>query len=79
MTDLGPIHVAFGNAMRELRKERDLSQEALALEASLNRSYFTGVERGVRNISLVNIEKLADALGIEVSEVFVRVEQIRKR
>jgi transcriptional regulator with XRE-family HTH domain len=63
--------------MRELRKERHMSQEALALEADLNRSYFSGVERGVRNISLTNIAKLADALDLEVSDVFVRVQELR--
>jgi transcriptional regulator with XRE-family HTH domain len=62
--------------MRELRKERHMSQEALALEAELNRSYFSGVERGVRNISLTNIAKLADALDLEVSDVFVRVQEL---
>jgi hypothetical protein len=55
-----------------------MSQEAMALEAELNRSYCSGVERGVRNISLTNIEKLADILDLEVSEVFVRVERLRK-
>jgi transcriptional regulator with XRE-family HTH domain len=78
LTDVGPIHVAFGNAIRELRNERQLSQEALALEAKINRSYLSGIERGVRNISLTNIEKLADVLDLDVSEVFLRVKQLRR-
>jgi transcriptional regulator with XRE-family HTH domain len=79
LTDVGPIHVAFGKAIRELRLERQMSQEALALEADINRSYASGVERGVRNISLTNIAKLAAALNIEVSDLFVRVQEIRQR
>lgn len=79
MIDAGPTHVAFGNAIRELRKERGLSQEDLALEANINRSYFSGVERGVRNLSLANIVKVADALDLEVSDLFLRTEKIRQR
>lgn len=79
MPDVGPIHVVFGNAIRELRKEQHLSQETLALNAKLNRSYFSGIERGVRNISLTNIEKLAASLNLEVSDIFIRVEEIRRR
>jgi len=57
----------FGNRVRELRKKKGLSQEGLALESGLDRSYVGGVERGERNISLENIRKLADALGLSVS------------
>jgi ribosome-binding protein aMBF1 (putative translation factor) len=56
----------FGRRVRELRKRRGLSQEALALEAGLDRSYVGGVERGERNISLINVEKLADAIGVDL-------------
>jgi transcriptional regulator with XRE-family HTH domain len=61
--------VRFGNRVRELRKKRGLSQEGLALESDLDRSYVGGVERGERNISLENIEKLAKALGVHPSEL----------
>ena len=61
---------AFGNRVRELRKERDLSQESLAHIADLDRTYVSGIERGVRNISLDNIHKLADALKVDVSAFF---------
>jgi transcriptional regulator with XRE-family HTH domain len=48
---LSPIHASFGQALRELRAERGLSQEAVALAAGLNRGYYSGVERGVRNVA----------------------------
>ena len=59
----------FGSNIARLRKEIGLSQEQLALESGLARSYMGGVERGQRNIALINICKLADALNIEPSEL----------
>lgn len=65
-----PITVSFGNRIRELRKSRGLSQEALADLAELDRSYIGGVERGDRNISLNNIQKLSIALNVNITEFF---------
>ena len=62
------VLVRFGSRVRELRKKKGLSQEALALEAGLDRSYIGGVERGERNISLENMTKLARAIGIHPSK-----------
>lgn len=59
----------FGSRLVKLRKLRGWSQELLALESGLARSYLGGVERGQRNIALVNICKLADALEVEPSEL----------
>ncbi|MFY9225644.1 MAG: helix-turn-helix transcriptional regulator [Blastocatellia bacterium] len=59
----------FGNRLRQLRKEKGLSQEALAYEASLDRSYVGQVERGECNISLINICKLANALNLPPSKL----------
>lgn len=55
----------FGQKVRAERKRRGLSQEALALECGLDRTYVGGVERGERNISLLNIVKIAKALRIK--------------
>lgn len=57
----------FGDAVRSHRTEVGLSQEALAFAAGLDRTYVGGVERGERNLSLVNIVRLAGALGISPS------------
>lgn len=60
----------FGERVRNLRKQKGLSQEALALTCNLDRTYIGGVERGERNISLLNIHKIATALSIPVKELF---------
>lgn len=57
----------FGKNLVRVRQARRWSQERLALESGLARSYVGDVERGLRNISLVNICRFADALGVEVS------------
>jgi transcriptional regulator with XRE-family HTH domain len=59
----------FGNRLVKLRKKHGWSQEALAWESDIARSYISGVERGQRNISLVNICKLANTLGVQPSEL----------
>lgn len=64
------IKIQFGNRLRKLRENKALSQEALAHEAGLDRTYVSSVERGKRNISIENIERLALALGIKIKEFF---------
>jgi transcriptional regulator with XRE-family HTH domain len=76
MTPLSPSHVAFGDAIRELRKERAIPQEGLALKSGLNRGYYGDVERGERNVSLANILKIAKALEVPASEIHARAEQL---
>ena len=61
---------AFGQHLRELREKRELSQIRLSELAGLNRNYVGDVERGYRNPCLDNILKLADALGVNPSELF---------
>ncbi len=76
---ISPIHAAFGDALRELRAEHGMSQEAVALEAGLNRGYYSGIERGMRNVALANIVKIAGALGVPASHVLARAEAIQRR
>jgi DNA-binding XRE family transcriptional regulator len=71
-----PGHVAFGRAIREFREERGVSQEAFALRCGIDRSHYGGIERGERNPSLSHIFKIADALGVQPSEIHARAEQI---
>jgi transcriptional regulator with XRE-family HTH domain len=59
----------LGARVRRIRQENGMSQEALALACDLDRTYVGGVERGERNISLVNIHKIARALGVPASEL----------
>jgi transcriptional regulator with XRE-family HTH domain len=63
------ILVKFGNRVRELRKERGLSQEQLSFKADLHRTYIGMIERAEKNITLINIEKIATALNVSVNNL----------
>lgn len=60
----------LGATVRRLRQERNVSQEQLAFEAKVGRSYMSGVERGVRNPSALQLLKLARALRVRVADLF---------
>lgn len=60
----------LGKVLRELRKEREFSQQSLALECDMDRTYYGGIERGERNPSLKNVYKLCKALGISAADLF---------
>lgn len=64
------IKLKVGQRIRELRKKLELSQEALANEAEVDRTYVTDVENGRRNVSLEILERLIKALQISISEFF---------
>ena len=64
-THKGPLRDTLAKNMRRLRASRGLSQEALAHESGLNRTYLSGVERSERNVSIDNIARIASGLGIE--------------
>jgi len=65
----GIILERFGKRVRELRKARGFSQETFADNCHLDRTYISGIERGKRNVALCNIEAIARALGISISEL----------
>ena len=64
------IKLKVGQRIKELRKELELSQEALALKAEVDRTYVTDVENGRRNVSLKILERLVKALNVSFNEFF---------
>lgn len=66
--------VLFGNNLRDLRKKVGFSQEKLAERCSLHRTYIGGVERGERNVSLLNIVKIAKALSVTPGRLLEGIE-----
>ncbi len=69
MTKKRDILIKFGDKIRELRKERGLSQEQLSFKADLHRTYIGMIERAEKNITLVNIEKIANALEVSINNL----------
>jgi len=63
------ILIKFGERVREIRKEKGLSQEELAHKADLHRTYIGMIERAEKNITLINIEKIANALEVNLKEL----------
>ena len=64
------IQHMFGERIQQLRRDRCLSQEKFALLIDMDRTYYASVEAGKRNISLVNIKKIADGFSISLEELF---------
>lgn len=60
----------LGERIKELRKSKGISQEKFSLSIGMDRTYFASVEAGKRNISIVNIEKIANGLNVSLSELF---------
>lgn len=73
----------MGQRIRELRKARGYAQEAFAIEAGLDRSYYGGIERGERNVAAINLMLLAQKLEVPVGELFpspsVPLRQAKKK
>ena len=63
------VLVRFGKRLRDLRQAQGLSQEEFAYQCGLDRTYISGIERGRRNVSLRNIEKLAANLGLSLAQL----------
>ena len=67
------IRIRFGRAIRRVREEQGINQEEAAERCGMHRTYYSGVERGVRNVSLVNIEKIGRGLRTSLPKLFERV------
>jgi len=67
-------HIALGQAVRDLRAGRGISQEDLAHLSGMHRTYLGGIERGERNVSYTNLKRLARALDVPASELLARAE-----
>lgn len=78
-SSLSPRHLAFGDAVRDLRKARGLSQEALGELAGMSANYIGDTERGERNVSVRALWQLADGLGVPASELLREAEKQSKR
>lgn len=70
------ILLKYGQAIRTIRQSQNISQEQLAYLCGLHRTYISDIELGKRNVSLENIDKIAHALGVKISNIFVEVEKI---
>ena len=64
-----PVLTAFGLNVRKQREARGLTQEALAEKADLDQTYISGIERGIRNPSVLSIAKIAKALAVSLSQL----------
>lgn len=76
--DPHPLDAAFGRAVRALRVERGLSQEALSFACGRHRTYVSGIERATSSPTLGTMAVLADALGVSTSELVRRAEALRE-
>lgn len=68
------IQLSFGKCIRFYRNKIGLSQEKFALLINMDRTYYASVETGKRNISITNIEKIANGLGVPISQLFMYIE-----
>jgi transcriptional regulator with XRE-family HTH domain len=73
-----PLLRTIGHTIRTFRLERRLSQESLADRANIDRSYMSGIERGLRNISILNIARIASALDVSIRDLVGQVELVRR-
>ena len=67
------IRIRFGRAIRRIREEQGINQEEAAERCGLHRTYYSGIERGARNVSIVNIGKIAKGLKASLPDIFKRL------
>ncbi len=70
----GDIRERFGFAVKDRREALGLTQEEFAERAGIHRTYLSDIERGTRNVSLINIERVAQGLSLKISELFQLAE-----
>jgi transcriptional regulator with XRE-family HTH domain len=75
---VNPRLAALGRRIREVRETRGVSQEDFALEAGLARSYYSGIERGRRNVASLNLMRIAIALNCDVGDFFPKTKDLRR-
>ena len=73
------IQKAFGACVRNFRNDTGLSQEKFALKINMDRTYYASVESGRRNISIENIKKIADGLGLSLADLFSAVDNYEEK
>ena len=78
MSKRDPLHVEFGAVLRSVRQQKELSQEQLALDCGLDRTFISMIERGQRQPTLSSIFRLAKALSIRPSKLLALVEKSYK-
>ncbi|MCL5094342.1 MAG: helix-turn-helix domain-containing protein [Patescibacteria group bacterium] len=70
MTKKTKVKISFGNKLRQIRKEKGVSQEELGFRAGLHRTYIGSIERGEQSVSVDNVYKLAKALRVKPKDLF---------
>jgi transcriptional regulator with XRE-family HTH domain len=73
--DIGP-EKAFGMALREVRRGKEISQERLALEAGFDRTYISLIERGISSPTIRKVYRIAQILDVAPSEILIRMEAL---
>lgn len=68
----------FGELIKQIRKEKGISQEELGFRSNVHRTYIGMIERGEKNITLENIEKIAKGLGVSMKLIFEQLEKIHQ-
>lgn len=67
------IRIRFGRAIRRIREEQGINQEEAAERCGMHRTYYSGIERGVRNVSIVNIARISKGLKASLPDIFKRL------
>jgi transcriptional regulator with XRE-family HTH domain len=73
-----PLYVAVGRAVKELRDERGLTQEALGFASGLDRTFVGAIERGERNLTMMTLEALAGGLEVDALQLVARATALQR-